>query len=172
MNKYISVLALLALPACMGGDSGSGVDLTPSGPDATMNANFGTLMNNMRLVTVPGDDPLEYDARLGRAAQLHANDMYEDGYFSIYIPLELDPNGDPADIGTRVNAQGYSWALIAQLIEQGDYSLSEVLAEWSDDTCDTAGTICLEDDLYQDFGLAKAGSGTEQKWVLILTEPN
>lgn len=166
MRNQISVLALLALPACMGGGSGSGVDPTPAAPSVTMNNEFGTLLNGVRMGA--GEDAVSYDSRLGQAAQDHANDMVDNNYFDIIIP-----NSGGMDIGDRVTAEGYDWATIVQLIEQGDYTLSEALAELDNSgACGgPAQQACITDDRLADFGIAKAGVGDDQKWVLVLTEP-
>lgn len=167
MKIQISILALLALPACMGGGDGGGVDPTPATPSVTMNNDFGTLLNGVRMGA--GTDAVSYDGRLGQAAQNHANDMVDNNYFDIIIP-----NSGGMDIGDRVTAAGYSWALIEQLIEQGDYTLAEALAEF-DNTSACGGAAqpnCITDDRFEDFGIAKAGVGADQKWVLVLAQPN
>ncbi len=167
MKKQLIVLALLALPACMGGgDSGDVIDPTPSGPSVSMNNEFGTLLNGVRMGA--GENAVTYDGRLGQAAQNHANDMVDNDYFSVIIP---DSGG--MDIGDRVTAQGYTWATIVQLIEQGDYTLAEALVELDNSSaCGGPGQDpCITDDRLQDFGIAKAGTGADQKWVLVLTEP-
>jgi uncharacterized protein YkwD len=118
-----------------------------------------------------GDD-LVYDARLGRAAQLHANDMIDRNYFEVTIPGTVGNNNGMQDIGDRITAQGYTWSDLAQLIEQGDYTLAEVLAEFNSTPCGGAGQDpCITDNVFEDFGIAKAGAGDGQKWVLVATAP-
>lgn len=164
MKKQLSILAMLALPACMGGGSDSGVDLTPSSPDVAMNNDFGALLNGVRV------NDASYDARLGRAAQIHANDMVDRDYLSVTIPGTVGNNNGMQDIGDLITAQGYTWADLAQLVEQGEYTLAEVLTEFQSVDCGNAGQdLCLEDSTFTDFGIAKAGAGVDQKWVLVLT---
>lgn len=165
MKKILSVVALISLSACMGGGDSSSdtiVDLTPATPDVAMNTEFTTLLNDVRM---PGDE-VAYNAAIGRAVQDHANDMVERDYFSVSVLG--DPDGD--DIGDRVREAGYDWSVILQLIEQGNFTLDEALNEF-DNTGDCGGggqDNCIDDDRFTDFGIAKAGSGSGQKWVLVL----
>ncbi|MEJ6404586.1 CAP domain-containing protein [Yoonia sp. 2307UL14-13] len=173
MKYTFCALALLTLPACMGGGGGADVtmNLTPDRPDAPMNASFGSLMNGVRMGIDPGLAPLTYDSRVGQAAQNHANDMFTRDYDSIFIPGTDNGSGAEQDIGDRVTAQGYRWDDIAQLIDKGERSLGDQVDAFSTELCDADGTTCFERPNFVDFGLAKAGSGADQRWVLILTEP-
>jgi len=57
--------------------------------------------------------PLEWEDRLGRAAQLHAEDMAEGNYLSHY-------SADGRDPGQRITQQGYNWhTLQAWLSSEG-----------------------------------------------------
>lgn len=171
MKAYITILALAALPACMGG-GGGGVDVTPSSPSVSMNNDFGTLLNGVRMGA--GEAAVSYDSRIGQAAQDHANDMINRNYFTVTIPGTVGNNNGMEDIGDRVTAEGYSWQTIVQLIEQGDYTLTEALNAFDNSgACGGGGQDpCIVDDRLQNFGIAKAGAGAGQKWVLVLTEPN
>ncbi|MEL6681360.1 MAG: hypothetical protein AAFQ09_01800 [Pseudomonadota bacterium] len=168
MKRILSVVALFGLSACMGGgdssSSGPSVDLTPDAPDVAMNMQFETLLNGMRM----GND-VTYDSDIGRAVQDHANDMFERDYLSVSI------QGDPMnrDIGDLVTAAGYTWSEILQLVEQGEFTLDEVLAEFDNTgACGGGGQdLCIDDELFENFGIAKAGSGSDQKWVLVLASP-
>ncbi len=177
MKHMISILALLALSACST-SSGSDdvvvpvdpvdpVDLTPDVPDVSMNSDFGSLLNNVRLDA--GELEVEYNSTLGLAAQTHANDMFDREYLDILV---LD-DADGRDIGDIVTELGYSWALIKQEVAQGDLTVDGLLAEIESEECGGAGEDnCITDDRFQDFGIAKAGEGDGQKWVFIMTEPN
>ncbi len=166
MKYLVSVLALAALPACIEGD-GSAVDLTPSSPSVSMNNEFGTLLNGVR--TGAGEAAVSYDARLGQAAQDHANDMFTDNYLDVVIP-----GSGGNDIGDRITAQGYSWQTLLQLVAQGDYTLNDAMAEFDNTgACGGGGQDpCITDDRFEDFAIAKAGAGTDQRWVFVMTEPN
>lgn len=167
MRTLISVVALVGLSACTGGGSSSGadVDLTPDAPDVAMNTQFGTLLNGMRTGA-----NLTYDSDIGRAAQEHANDMIDRNYFSVTIPGTTGNNNGMEDIGDRVTRAGYTWSDIVQLIEQGDFTLDEALAEFDNaGNCGGAGQdLCFTSEDLTDFGIAKAGAGSGQKWVLVL----
>ena len=113
MTKYLPILALLALPACLSG----GGESTVSGV-SNMNAEFGGLLNGVRMGS--GASSVTYDSRLGRAAQIHADDMVNRGYLTVTIPGTVGNNNGMQDVGDLVTAQGYTWSFIAQLVEQGD----------------------------------------------------
>jgi hypothetical protein len=156
MNKYISVLALLALPACLGGG-----DSTTSVP--TMNEEFGVSLNGVRMNA--GESTLFFEPQLQTAAQVHADDMVANDTLSIFL------DGTMTDIGDTLNSMGYSWNDIGQFVAQGDDSMQEVLAEWQLNGSAADGSPA--DDLtFEDmdwFGIAKSGSGADQRWVLVLT---
>ncbi|MDX8354630.1 hypothetical protein [Cognatiyoonia sp. IB215182] len=173
MKKIISVVALFGLSACLGGgdsSSDSGVDLTPDTPDVAMNMDFGTQLNGMRMAGTEVD----YDATAGRAAQIHANDMFEKDYLSIFLPGTTAPMGGEKDIGDTLNELGLTWQDIGQFIAQGDFTTTTLLDEWATNGSQGDGSAA-EDLTFEDFelfGLAKAGSGSDQRWVLVLVNPD
>jgi len=160
MKKMISIVAVLGLSACMGGGSDDiEVSLTDS---------FGDLLNETRTAT-----DLNLDARLVNAAQIHADDMFARNYDSVEVMGEtiVDPVDGltrPKDLGdiTRDDAN-YDWVTIKELLAKGELTNSQALAVWNGETC-TGGTRCYDDTAYEDFGIAKAGSGSDQRWVLLL----
>lgn len=164
MKPYHFIFGALLLSACSSGGS-STVDLTPSAPSTTLNSSFGTLMNNTRLALNGTAPALAYDADVGRAAQLHANDMYTRNYDSIFIQ-----GGGGDDIGDRVTAQGYSWEDIAQLIDRGDATVQQQVDAFAAENC-TINTTCYENADFAHFGVGRAGSGADMRWVLVLTDP-
>ncbi len=142
MKKYVTVLALLALPACFG--VSDGVDLTPDGPEVSqedLNTEFGATMNNVRVANNAAAMPLTYDARVGAAAQIHADDMLARDYLSIEILGSDDGMGNPMDIGDIVTAQGYTWSDIGQLVAQGEFTVEGILNEFADDDCLAVGAF-------------------------------
>lgn len=174
MKYHLSILAVLILSACGSGsdDAVTVIDPNlPTAPSVPLNTEFGDLMNGARMNVNSGATPLTYNARVGRAAQVHANDMVVNNYFDKQVPNSDDGNGNPIDIGSRVTAQGYDWADIAELIEQGDLTMAEAISEFGAQQCDADGTTCFNRTNFEDFGIAKAGNGDNQKWVLVLAEP-
>lgn len=165
MRPYHYALAALLLSACSSGGS-STVDLTPSAPSTSLNSSFGTMMNNTRLATNASAPALVYDSDVGRAAQLHANDMFTRNYDSVQIL-----GGGGTDIGDRVTDQGYSWEDIAQLIDRGENTTAAQVAAFSDDVCDAPNGTCYNRTNFAHFGVARAGSGADTRWVLVLTDP-
>lgn len=172
MKKHLSIIALLLLPACLGGGDDSSVELTPDAPDVSMNTEFGTLLNGVRTTGTE----LQYNSRIGYAVQMHANDMWERGYTDVTIPGTTGNNNGMEDIGDRVTAAGYTWTDILQMVAKGNFTLKEAMAEF-DNSGDCGGggqEMCITNDLLTDFGIAKAGSGDDQRWALVLagqTEP-
>jgi uncharacterized protein YkwD len=164
MNKYISVLALLALPACLGGDSGTSI----SGPTASqLNTELGGYLNSFRMTN--GESTLDYEPQLAAAAQVHADDLFDnDSAPSIFL------TGTATDIGDTLNSMGYSWNDIDQFIAEGDFTVQSVFTEWQ--TNGSQGNGSDADDLifadHDEFGFAKAGTGADQRWVLVLTNIN
>ncbi|MFN3556456.1 MAG: CAP domain-containing protein [Bacteroidales bacterium] len=67
--------------------------------------------------------PLLWEDRLGRAAQLHAEDMAEGNYLSHY-------SADGRDPGQRISQQGYNWHTYGENIARGFQSPTAVLQAW------------------------------------------
>ncbi|MEL6683698.1 MAG: hypothetical protein AAFN63_04785 [Pseudomonadota bacterium] len=163
MKKTILIVAAMSLSACMGG---GGDDV-----EVSLGSDFGTLLNNTRTAS-----DLNLDSRLTSAAQTHATDMFTRDYDSIVVMGEtvIDPADGlerDKDIGDLVTEAGYSWMTIKELIAKGEFTNSEALAVWNGETC-SGGVRCYDDAAYEDFGIAKAGSGSDQRWVLILATEN
>ena len=102
--------------------------------------------------------------------------MFTRDYDSIVVMGEtvIDPVDNmerDKDLGDVVTEAGYSWMTIKELIAKGEMTNSEALAVWNGETC-TGGVRCYDDTAYNDFGNAKAGSGSDQRWVLILATEN
>ena len=178
MKKMISIVAVLSLSACMGGGSDDVSianqmgDLTPSSPDLSLNNDFGTIMNNAR--TASGD--IAFDNRLASAAQKHANDMFTRNFDTVTVKDEMiadsnEPSGFRLkDLGDLANSEGYDWVDLGQLIARGEATPAEAEARWSNETCLDAVRTCFNDP-FENFGLGKAGSGGDQRWVMILANP-
>lgn len=127
---------------------------TPQNP--ANNTSFATLLNNVRLSN--GSGPVTYDARLGRAAELHAQDMVANDYFS-----HTGQNGSTA--GDRISAQGYQWRTYGENIAQGQATQQEAMDGWTNSPGHHANNI---NPAFENFGLGRAGDGADQRWVLVL----
>lgn len=169
MKRAISVFAMCLMAACGGtggsGDSGS-TAMSTMGPPASLqspvvapsapqNTSFAGMLNNVRANA--GAGPVSFDARLGRAAQAHANDMLANGYFS-HTGLNGSSPGD------RITAQGYRWRTYGENIARGQSSEAEVLEAWQNSAGHRQNN---ENPNFQDFGLARAGD-SRPYWVLVL----
>lgn len=156
MRFYMTAVVLGLLAGCMG-SGGTGADVTPA-PNASVAANntLGPLLNDVRAAN--GAAPLRYDSRLARAAQGHADDMLRNGFFS-------HTGTRNTSVGDRVTAQGYLWSGVAENIAQGYQSEASVMTGWTNSSGHHANNI---NPSYQEFGLGKAGSGSDLRWVLVL----
>jgi len=167
MKPALVSCAIFALTAC--GGAGGSVSTTANAfevPTSTMmaansvhttsNSTFGPMLNEVRADN--GANPVTYDARLGAAAQGHANDMLANSFFS-----HRGSNG--STVGERATAQQYNWNLIGENIGRGQSDEAEILQGWVDSPDHQANNI---DPRFEDFGLARAGSGNNQYWVLVL----
>lgn len=166
MKRVFSVLALGALAACGGGGETSvstssapgagGVSAAPNVPSVPTDTSFAGMLNNVRAAN--GAGAVAYDARLGAAAQGHANDMLANNYFS-----HTGLNGSTA--GQRITAAGYNWRTYGENIARGQTSEAQVLEGWQNSAGHRRNNL---NPAFEDFALAKAGSGSSTRWVLVL----
>lgn len=169
MKPAFGLLAVLALTACSGGGGGSGTsNLTPSAPSVSLNSSFGATMNGVRTARNNTLPPLAYDQTVGRAAQEHANDNF--------LNDRATTSGDVIDgidIGSRVTALGYDWEDIEVLRDRGERTVAEQATRVANDTsCDAfGGSFCVDQPTFEHFGVGRAGSGAEMRWVFIMTDP-
>ena len=168
MKYFVACAALALLPACMG-SGGDDVDLTPSSPDMAANNAMGSALNDVRASNSVFD--LEYDPTVGQTAQIHANDMFENGAVSIFLA------GSGKDMGDTLNQDfNFAWVDIVQMVNQGDMTVEEALAEWqangspggSNGSTASELEFSLEENDFDFFGLGKAGSGSDTYWALLI----
>jgi len=171
MRIYITVAMFSALSAC-GGASGTvpiveNVNLlaaptdvappnVPGVPEGVGDITFGDLLNDVRAQN--GADPVTYNARLDQAAQLHAQDMLANDYFS-----HTGLNG--STVGTRVQAQGYNFARVGENIASGYRSEQTVLGGWVASEGHQRNNV---DPNFEEFGLGYVRDGNDTRWVLVL----
>lgn len=185
MKFALPILLISTLSACGGSSSGpaapasTGVTLptptvaptpttTPTAPPSTPtnptsgsgtnvdSASFAGLLNGVRVANSAA--PVNFDARLTLAAQNHADDMLAQNYFS-HTGLNGSTPGD------RITAAGYRWRTYGENIAQGQATQSEAFDGWTNSPGHHANNINPN---FEDFGLAKAGTGRDARWVLVL----
>lgn len=152
------ILIGLCCAALTAGCVRSGASVTPKGavakaqPTGGLSASIAPELNAFRVAQ--GVKPLAADARLARAAQAHAGDMAEQGYFS-------HTGQDGSSVGDRVKRQGYGFCFVAENIAQGQKGALQALAGWQE----SAGhrkNMLSENAIH--FGMARAGD----IWVMVL----
>ncbi|NNE51322.1 MAG: CAP domain-containing protein [Sulfitobacter sp.] len=102
-----------------------------------------------------GRGALVWSDRLALAAQIHASDMAEQGYFS-----HTGRNG--ASVGDRARGVGYNWCLVAENIAKGQVSLTEVMRDWAESPGHRKNMLNGQ---VTEFGMAWA---TGDVWVMVL----
>lgn len=185
MKKFIPVLALFALPACFGVNDTT-VSTARASIDPVMNQQLEATLSQSRMA---GLAPIAFETRTATAAQIHASDMVDGNYLSIIIPGRDSVPDDPTDAGTLgIQAWdmgdtlredlGLDWDGIVQMVGAGDMTADAMLANWraagspagsgGGAAVDLTGTDSIAE--FNFFGIAKAGSGANTKWALILVE--
>ncbi|MDP5083859.1 MAG: hypothetical protein NWQ23_00465 [Yoonia sp.] len=174
MKKYVTVCALMALPACFG--VGNGVDLTPTRPVEDVTSQAQASLDGLRAANLAS---LQFDSRVGLIVQNHANDMFNRNYLSIFEAGSDVGGGVERDLGDDLNDAGLPWDEIVQMVAQGDLAVSEVMTGFAttgsaagsqgSNQVDLANALASED--YELFGLGKAGTGADVRWALLLVDP-
>jgi uncharacterized protein YkwD len=114
-------------------------------------------LNGVRLANSAA--PVTYDARLGLAAQRHADDMVANNFFS-----HTGTGG--STLRSRAEAAGYTnWSALGENIAQGQQSQQQVMTDWQGSPGHNANMIAP---VFEDFAIAKSGSGGKLTWVLVL----
>jgi len=154
MKSVISIAALSLVAAC-GAATGTISTSTSPSPVAVSLA-VSNMLNEVR--SVNGAGAVVYDARLGVAAQRHANDMLAN-------PGIAHVGSDESTPGSRAIDAGYNYRNLAENVARGYSDEEAVLRGWINSPLHQANNI---NPIYEDFALAKAGSGSSQTWVLML----
>ncbi|WP_342077651.1 CAP domain-containing protein [Yoonia sp. SS1-5] len=156
-NTSVSTLTAPSVAASTSPTTASAPAARPSSsPSAPAPTTFAGMLNDVRLAN--GAAPVTFDARLGNAAQNHANDMLAQNYFS-HTGLNGSSPGD------RITAAGYRWRTYGENIAQGYQSEAAVLQGWVNSPGHQRNNVNPN---FEDFGLARAGSGSSTRWVLVL----
>ncbi len=172
MKRIITTFGLLgALSACGGTVIPIIVGPTPPPPPVTSNEDqsFKVILNNLRMENGAGG--VTYDSRLDAAAQVHADDMVDRGYFAHDADGDDNDGVDTNMVWDRVEAQGYDAAMVGENIGGGGQMATEqdMLDGWEDSPAhfNMMTTAGLEE-----FGLAVAGEGNDIRWVLVMATEN
>lgn len=151
-----------SIPTGLGGTGGStptattAVAASIAAVDVATDRTFGGMLNDVRAVN--GSNPLSYNGQLGQAAQGHADDMLALGYFS-------HTSDDGRSLSQRVAVTGYRPTALGENIARGQRDEEEVLKAWVNSPGHQRNNV---NSRYEDFALAKAGTGANQYWVLVL----
>lgn len=163
MKQVFAISAICALSACMGGGTDrlatAGAPLPTTSPvpsSLPAPTTFADMLNAVRANN--GSNPVVYDARLGRAAQLHAEDMLAMGRMT-------HTGSDGSSAGQRIIRQGYNPRAWGENVARGYQTEESVLQGWVNSPGHQANNINPN---FEDFGLAKAGSGSQLYWALVL----
>jgi len=161
-----SAAATMSSSGSAGSSSGSGSSFPTAvasarsyQSNAVDDASFEKLINGVRRKA--GADPVSYNGKLNRAAQNHAKDMLKHDYFS-------HTSRDGRSLSDRVTATGYKWRKVGENIGMGQTSEKEVLTGWVGSPGHQKNNI---DPDFEEFGLGRAGSGADTRWVLVFGDP-
>ena len=160
--KFLFLLAaMLGLAACMGS---GGVDTTAESKvsqslaviDNSPDRTFSGMLNGVR--SVYGSAPVTYDMRLGVAARRHADDMLANDFFD-------HKGSDGSTVETRVRDADYNWTAVGENIAKGYADEEAVLKGWVNSPDHQRNNV---NPSFEDFALARAGTGSNSYWVLVL----
>ncbi|WP_103069359.1 CAP domain-containing protein [Aquimarina sediminis] len=115
-----------------------------------------SLVNQAR--EAEGVHPLTINTKLTAAAEFHANDMNNNGFFS-----HTGSNG--SSVSDRVNDQGYSWRRVAENIAKGQRNPQEVHDAWMNSSGHRRNIL---NSGYTEIGLARVAS----YWVQVFAAPS
>lgn len=164
MKLHMALALLCGSAACVQDTGDIAVEIDPvQASIASVNANegqsFETMLNGVR--GVYGAEPLSYDARLGTAALAHAQDMYDNDFFS-------HTGSDGLEVGDRVSAAGYSYSWVGENIAKGQQTEADVLRAWVNSPGHQENNVRPQ---FEDFALARVGDGFDRYWVLVFASP-
>ncbi|MCC6460091.1 MAG: CAP domain-containing protein [Saprospiraceae bacterium] len=91
---------------------------------------------------------LRWDAQLEKAAQAHADDMRQRGYFS-------HTSTDGTDFDERMKRAGYHWQLAGENIAKGQPTAQAVVLAWRNSKGHCGN---LMNPKFEDMGVAKSGA--------------
>ncbi|CUH64121.1 Cysteine-rich secretory protein family protein [Thalassovita gelatinovora] len=148
-------IIVVALAACMA--IGAPAMLTGQGGQARA----GTAQSAVALLNAErarrGLPPLHADSKLNKAANGHAQDMANRGYFN-------HRSQDGRSFSDRIKATGYCRAAMAENIALGQQTIAKVISAWMESPPHRKNMLNRR---YSRFGIGKA----KDYWVLTLAGP-
>ncbi|MFK3735278.1 CAP domain-containing protein [Streptomyces sp. NPDC088090] len=102
-----------------------------------------------------GCGPLRSEARLGRAAQGHADDMAARDYYAHDSP-------EGRDGGDRISATGYSWSAWGENIHKGPKTPARAMEDWMESPAHRANILNCS---FRDVGVGVALTADGPWWV-------
>mgnify|MGYP000391866447 CR=1 FL=1 len=167
MKTAFCVVAICLTAACGGAGGSMGPSIASQNyPDLVAmslesvtlspDRSFAGMLNSVR--SVNGAGAVTYDDRLGVAAQRHADDMLAN-------PTLKHVGSDNSKFFERARDAGYMYSAIGENIARGYLSEESVLRGWVNSPGHQENNV---NTAFEDFALAKAGSGGSQTWVLML----
>lgn len=110
--------------------------------------------------------PLAWNCKLEAAAEMHAQDMAENDYFS-----HTDTDGD--EIQHRVNGKGYQWQAVGENIAAGHSSSAAAVEGWLESPGHCRNIMS---DTFTEMGMANAKPDSAESryssfWVQVLAHP-
>lgn len=108
--------------------------------------------------------PLTWNTRLSHAAQVQANDMARNQFFS-------HAGSDGSDVTDRVSATGYAWALVGENLAYGShgyFDATSVVDSWLSSDGHCANIMNPE---FTELGAAKQTDATYDYWAQVLATP-
>jgi len=171
MRNILAAICISTLASC----GGTSVPMTLSGSDTASStalfstqptvpvlassiddASFGSLLNNVRVKN--GAGAVTLNAQLDAAAQMHAQDMLDNGYFA-------HEGLDGSSAGDRITMAGYDWRTYGENIAR-DYRTSEgVMTGWTNSQGHHENNVNPN---FEEYGLGYAQDGSGTRWVLLL----
>lgn len=153
----LTLTAFVGLSAC----GGTSIELPDAGGVSVgglenEDQTFGRILNNVRIGN--GAEAVTYDSRLDAAAQGHADDMVDRGYFN-----HNSPEGE--DVHDRILDEGYVPIAWGENLAQGQQSQTGAMTGWENSPAHDA---MMNATTLEEFGLGMAGSGRNTTWVLVM----
>lgn len=93
---------------------------------------------------------LGWNDKLGRAAQLHADDMAGHDFMA-------HTGSDGSDAATRISREGYQWSAIGENVAAGQSSPAEVMSSWLSSPPHCANIM---DASFEHMGIGRAAGGS------------